>query len=96
MTTNAGTHFSLMHVAGEEFLPHTTWSRLDVAVNGTYRAKITYTRPGCGATIMRLVDLETGTIVDSREMGNHGFTMRVNDKVVREMVRNALDEGWWM
>ncbi len=96
MTTNTGTHFSLMHVTGEEFLPHTKWSRLDVAVNGTYRAKITYTRPGCGATIMKLTDLETGTVVATREMGNHGFTMRVNDKVAREMVREALAEGWWV
>lgn len=96
MTTNTGTHFSLMHVAGEEFLPHTKWSRLDVAVNGTYRAKITYQRPGCGATIIKLVDLETGTVVDSREMGSHGFTMRVNDKVAREMVRTAIARGWWV
>lgn len=96
MTTNTEIQFSLMNVAGEEFLPHTKWSRLDVAVNGTYRAKITYQRPGCGATIMKLVDLETGTVVDSREMGNHGFNMNVNNKMAREMVRNALDEGWWM
>lgn len=84
------------HIAGEDRLPFTKWSRLDVVVNGTYRAKITYTRPGCGATIMRLVDLDTGTFVDSREMGNHGFNMNVNNKMAREMVRNALDEGWWM
>ena len=96
MTTNTGATFSLMHVAGEEFLPHTKWSRLDVIVGTTYKAKITYTRPGCGATIMRLVDLDTGTVVDSREMGNHGFNMNVNNKMAREMVRNALDEGWWM
>ena len=96
MTTNTGATFSLMHVAGEEFLPHTKWSRLDVTVNGTFKAKLTYTRPGCGATIMKLTDLETGTVVATREMGNHGFNMDVNNKVAREMVREALEEGWWV
>lgn len=84
------------HIAGEDRLPFTKWSRLDVVVNGTYKAKITYTRPGCGATIMKLTDLETGTVVATREMGNHGFNMDVNNKVAREMVREALEEGWWV
>lgn len=97
MTINTtGTTFSLMHVAGEEFLPHTKWSRLDVTVNGTYKAKLTYTRHGCGATFMKLTDLETGTVVAAREMGNHGFNMDVNNKTAREMVREALEEGWWV
>lgn len=90
------TSFHLVHVNREEFLPHTKWSRLDVTVNGTYKAKLTYTRPGCGATIMKLTDLETGTVVATREMGNHGFNMDVNNKVAREMVREALEEGWWV
>lgn len=96
MTTNTGATFSLMHVAGEEFLPHTKWSRLDVTVNGTYKAKLTYTRPSCGATIMKLTDLETGTVVDSREMGSHGFNADVNHTITREMVRTALARGWWV
>lgn len=84
------------HIAGEDRLPFTKWSRLDVVVNGTYRAKITYTRPGCGATIIKLVDLETGTVVDSREMGAHGFNADVNHIITREMVRTALARGWWV
>ena len=90
------TTFQLVHVNRENFLPHTKWARLDVIINTTYRAKITYTRPGDGSTIMKLVDLETGTVVDSREMGNHGFNMDVNNAMAREMVRSALDDGWWV
>ena len=95
MTTENAT-IEFHHIAGEDRLPHTKWSRLDVAVNGTYRAKIPYQRPGCGATLIKLGALETGTVVDSREMGAHGFNMNVNNKVVREMVRTALARGWWV
>jgi hypothetical protein len=51
---------------------------------------------GCGATIIKLVDLETGTVVDSREMGSHGFNADVNHTITREMVRTALARGWWV
>ena len=94
--TTENTTIEFHHIAGEDRLPHTKWTRLDVIINGTYKAKITYTRPGCGATIIKLVDLETGTVVDSREMGVHGFNTDVNHTITREMVRTALARGWWV
>ena len=78
-----------VRLPNQERLPYTRISREDVVIDGTYRAKMTYTRLEHGASAIKLVDLATKEVVSIQEMGRP-FSFDLFHEVRLEMVRKAI------
>ena len=88
------TTIEFVRLPNQERLPHTRISREDVVIDGTYRAKMTYTRLGHGASAIKLVDLATKEVVSIQEMGRP-FSFDSFHEARLEMVRKAISDGCW-